>query len=216
MLQTNRFFIVIFCNISGRNVSYKPVMTDSELVIQVLNGNQHACRYLVVSYQKLVAHMVRRILVCDADVEDLCQDVFMKVFSRLPGYRGDSKLSTWIATIAYNTTVTYLKKKKGSKELKQDPAGIRELKEITTTGSDDWLEAEEIKRNLLQTVDTLPVHYRSILTLFYLEEFSYREIEQITGMSEATVKSHLFRARSLLKCKLEKMQKSEKVLVYAE
>ena len=87
-------------------------MTDKELVKQVLNGNQHACRFLVANYQGLVNHMVRRILLRDDLAEDVCQDVFLKVFSRLRSYRGEAKLSTWIATIAYHTALTELKKKK--------------------------------------------------------------------------------------------------------
>ena len=78
-------------------------MTDRELVQQVRNGNQHACRYLVAKYQGLVNHMVRRILLRNDVAEDICQDVFLKVFSRLHAFRGDAKLSTWIATIAYHT-----------------------------------------------------------------------------------------------------------------
>ena len=191
-------------------------MTDTELVRQVLNGNQHACRFLVAKYQNLVNHMVRRIVLRDAYAEDICQDVFLKVFRQIKGYRGDSRLSTWIATIAYNTSITYVKKKKVRNEAGFDLIGLTNLPQEGSIESVDSIESEEIKRILLKTIETIPVHYRSLLTLFYLEEFSYLEIEKITGMPEGTVKSYLFRARSILKCKLEKIQENERTPVFAE
>lgn len=189
-------------------------MTDAELVRQVLNGNQNAGRFLVLNYQKLVYHIVRRVVNMDAGAEDLCQDVFLKVFRQLSNFRGESKLSTWIATIAYNTSVSHLKKKKVHIELKTDSTGAAELKGMSSGHEDTKLEKEEIRENLLKIIETIPVHYRTLLTLFYLEEFSYQEIETITGLPEGTVKNYLFRARNLLKCKLEKMQHHEKSAIF--
>lgn len=189
-------------------------MTDADLVRQVLNGNQHACRFMVAKYQNLVNHIVRRILVRNLHAEDVCQDVFMKVFHRLPGYRGDSKLSTWIATIAYNSALTCLKKKKVKTESELGPAGFSSMSVMGTHDSVKEFELEEMKRILLETIDTIPVHYRTLLTLFYLEEFSYHEIETITGMPEGTVKNYLYRARYILKCKLEKIHKHEGTSVF--
>jgi RNA polymerase sigma factor (sigma-70 family) len=191
-------------------------MTDAELVSQVLNGNQQACRYLVAKYRNLVNHIVRRIMIRDADAEDICQDVFLKVFSRFPGYRGDARLSTWIATIACNTAISCLKKKKTRKEIRSDPADFTALKVYSANDSANGYESEEIKKILLEMIETMPLHYRTLLTLFYLEEFSYIEIERITGMPEGTVKSYLYRARFLLKCKLEKIMKHEGTCVFAE
>lgn len=189
-------------------------MTDSELRRQVLNGNQHACRFLVAQYQELVNHIVRRILLRNEDAEDICQDVFMKVFSKMAKFRGDAKLSTWIATIAYNTSLTHLKRMKIMKETALDHPAILSVPEKDNFASGVHFESDEIKRILLETIETIPVHYRTILTLFYLEEFSYHEIEQITGMPEGTVKNYLYRARFLLKCKLEKIQEHERTTVF--
>lgn len=179
-------------------------MTDVELVGRVLAGNEHACRFLVSSYQKLVNHMVRRMVLQDAVAEDLCQDVFLRVFKRLHSFRGEARLSTWIAAIAYNTTATYLKRKKVMNEQELDNAGLAALMESGSSASDS-LDQEEIKRLLLGSIELLPLHYRTILTLYYLDEFSYREIGEITGMPEGTIKSYLHRSRQLLKSKLEKI-----------
>lgn len=205
-------FSVIFCNITEDNKSYGSEMTDKELVQQVRNGNQHACRFLVAKYQGLVNHMVRRILLRNEVAEDICQDVFLKVFSRLSAFRGEAKLSTWIATIAYHTSITELNRMKGKKE------SSLELLPVTSVPVSfepvHAFETEEVKKILLTMIETLPVHYRTILTLFYLEEFSYREIEQVTGMPEGTVKNYLYRARYLLKSKLEKIQQNERAEIF--
>ena len=68
----------------------------------------------------------------------------------------------------------------------------------------------------MQKIEELPVQYRTVLTLFHLEEFSYREIEEITGMPEGTIKSYLSRARNILKEKLEKLAISEKTNIFTE
>jgi RNA polymerase sigma-70 factor (ECF subfamily) len=64
-------------------------------------------------------------------------------------------------------------------------------------------------------IEKLPVQYRTVLTLFHLEEFSYKEVEEITGMPEGTIKSYLSRARKLLKDKLEKVIELEKTNIFA-
>jgi RNA polymerase sigma factor (sigma-70 family) len=88
-------------------------MNDAELVNQILNGNENAFRYLVASNQRLVLHVVGRIVRQQEDVEDICQEVFMKVFRQIKKFRGDSRLSTWIATIAYNTSISHIRSKSG-------------------------------------------------------------------------------------------------------
>ena len=69
---------------------------------------------------------------------------------------------------------------------------------------------------MLDLIESLPVNYRTVLTLFHLEEFSYKEIEQITGMPEGTIKSYLSRARKMLKEKLEKVAEREKTNIFVD
>jgi RNA polymerase sigma-70 factor (ECF subfamily) len=76
------------------------------------------------------------------------------------------------------------------------------------------VEREEIKKYLLEMIEQLPLHYRTVLTLFHLEEFSYREIEQITGMPEGTIKSYLSQSQKLAKEKLEKVAVMEKTNIF--
>jgi RNA polymerase sigma-70 factor (ECF subfamily) len=175
-------------------------MNDSELTRQIINGNMNAFTFLVNKYQKLVVHITGRLIQRHDELEDVCQEVFLKVYQNLGKYRGECKLSTWIATIAYNTSINYLRKfKKGDEVNPDDSATLRNLTEYRPND----FEKADLHRYIRDQIELLPVQYRTVLTLFHLEEFSYQEIEQITGMPEGTIKSYLFRAKALLKEKLK-------------
>ncbi len=175
-------------------------MDDTELINQILNGNMNAFTFLVSRYQKLVVHITGRLIQRHDELEDVCQEVFLKVYQNLGKYRNECKLSTWIATIAYNSSINYLRKfKKGDEVNPDDSAALRNLSDYNSV---DY-EKTDLHRYIREQIENLPVQYRTVLTLYHLEEFSYQEIEQITGMPEGTVKSYLFRAKALLKEKLK-------------
>jgi RNA polymerase sigma-70 factor, ECF subfamily len=190
-------------------------MNDAELVEQVLNGNSHAFRFLVSKHQRLVAHIVGRIVQQQEDMEDICQEVFIKVFRKLKRFRGDSKLSTWIAAIAYNTTISHLRKRKNKEQSFDEQPGLV-IGEKDDSLNQKMVEREEAKKYLLKFIEELPVQYRTVLTLFHLEEFSYKEIEEITGMPEGTIKSYLSRARKILKEKIDKIAEIEKTNIFTD
>ena len=191
-------------------------MNDAELVQHVSNGNESAFRFLIAKHQRLVLHVVGRVVQQQADAEDVCQEVFMKVFRKIDRFRGDSKLSTWIATIAYNTSISYVRKQGRHRELSYDEEPLLVNLEKEQVFLHKTVEKEEAKKYLLQLIEKLPVNYRTVLTLYHLEEFSYKEIEEITGMPEGTVKSYLSRARKILKEKLEEMNESEKTNIFVD
>ncbi|MCF6357702.1 MAG: RNA polymerase sigma factor [Draconibacterium sp.] len=191
-------------------------MNDAELVEQILNGNNNAFRYLVANYQRLVLHVVGRVVQRQDEAEDICQEVFIKVFRKLKRFRGESRLSTWIATIAYNTSISHVRKqvRRGEQSYDDNPVLIAQIRDESL--NQKVVEKEEAKKILMEMIESLPVNYRTVLTLFHLEEFSYKEIEEITGMPEGTIKSYLSRARKLLKEKLEKVVKSEKTNIFVD
>ncbi|MDP4185098.1 MAG: RNA polymerase sigma factor [Bacteroidota bacterium] len=178
-------------------------MDDVELIRQILNGNLSAFRFLVAGNQRLVFHIVGRIVQQHDEIEDVCQEVFIKVYERLHEFRGQSKLSTWIAKIAYHQSINHLRKKKRLNEQFFEETHPGELEIPREKPADFYLEDSDVKKFLLQKIEELPVNYRTVLTLYYLDEFSYREIEDITGMPEGTVKSYLSRAKGILREKLK-------------
>ena len=176
---------------------------DKRLVRRILAGNTRAFESLIEEQKRLVSHIVFRMVSNVSDREEICQDVFMKVYQNLKGFQFESKLSTWIARIAYNTCINYLEKKKiplfddcssEEKTLDSFPAeGIL---------PDEYAEKNDVSRRLQSEIDKMPVQYRMILTLYHLDNLSYNQITEIMQMPQGTVKSYLFRARKLLKQRL--------------
>ncbi len=174
-----------------------------DLIDKVLSGNAGAFKQLIEQYRRLVAHIVFRMVSNKSDREDLAQDVFLKVYQNLRHFRRESKLSTWIARIAFNTCSNYLDKKQVP--LFEDIAPNDMTVDSVASGDalpDRNAELTDISERLRSEIDMLPVHYRTIVTLYHLEEMSYREIGDVMNLPEGTVKSHLFRGRRLLKDRL--------------
>lgn len=177
-------------------------MDDASLIIQIRNGNSGALRFLVDKHKNLVWYMVLRMVNQSEDAEDLCQDVFLRVFREVKNFRGDAKLSTWIGSIAYNVCIDYLRKKGREKvyptdDLRPVMQGVASPDNTTRN-----LGRSDIKSIVHGVISQLPVNYRTVITLYHLEEYSYREISEITGMPEGTVKSYISRAREIIREKV--------------
>ena len=160
----------------------------------------NAFAFLVNRYQKLVVHITGRLIQRQEEIEDVSQEVFLKIYQNLGKYRNECKLSTWIATISYNTGINYLRKFKKVKDLNPEDQTL--LRPLIDSGTIDYAQID-LHRYIRDQIEQLPLQYRTVITLFHLEEFSYQEIEQITGMPEGTVKNYLFRAKAILKEKLK-------------
>jgi len=179
-------------------------MTNSrELIKKITSGDTQAFKSIIQDYQRLVCHVIFKMVTNEQDREDVCQDVFTKVYQNLSKFQFDSKLSTWIAKIAYNTGINYLKKKKVP--LFDDVSGENGALEIYWSqgnSPDEFTQEQDLSLRLQHEITKLPLQFRTILTLYHLDEMSYAEIAKITGLPDGTVKSYLFRARKLLKEKL--------------
>jgi len=173
-------------------------MEDRVLVSSILSGDKAAFISLIKANEKLVSHMVGRVINIREDHEELCQDVFLKVHQKLSEFNFQSKLSTWIATIAYRLSINHLQKKQIQVEADIDDEQIKE-RFIESSNPEEIYSEESKKELLLEMIAKLPVHYRSVLTLYHLEEMNYQEIQQVLDLPEGTVKNYLFRARKLLK-----------------
>ena len=187
---------------------------DALLVRAVTGGNSEAFKKLVHKYERLVCSIVFKMIDQKEDREDICQEVFIKVYDKLRHFRFQSRLSTWIGNIAFNHTVNFLKKKKlvlledlyGSKADSEE----ENFTEISFEARDADMMPDELllnkeKKELLgQRIESLPLIQKTILQLFHWEEMSLEEISTITALPVNTVKSHLFRARKTLKNEMVK------------
>lgn len=180
---------------------------EKGLIPKILNGDLKAFDLLIKQYERLVFHICFKLVNSNDDAQDISQDVFIKIFKSLKNFEYRSKLSTWIASITYSTALNYLKKNKRDR-LEAYPEDIENY-HFTITDPENELIKKDASQYINYLITQLPPQYRMVLTLFHLEEFSYQEIEQITGMPEGTIKSYLFRGRKLLKEKLENYLKNE-------
>jgi len=175
---------------------------EHELISKVLAGNLNAFKLLVRQHERLVTSMIKRVVGNEEDVEDISQEVFIKIYKSLAHFKFESKLSTWIARIAFVTALYHVRKVSGR------PSAMLDISEFenqhqTQENPENILIKKDVSEYIQVQISKLPLPYRSILTLYHLNELSYQEIGDITGLPEGTVKSYLFRARKLLKDKLK-------------
>lgn len=186
------------------------MIEDKALVSRVISGDRQAFRMLIKQNERLVGHMIARLIDRHEDREELCQDVFLKVYEKLGEFTFQSKLSTWIATIAYRHGINHLRKKKI--EIRELTEGDEREQFISTENVEEGFSDQQLDGIVMSLIDKLPPQYKAILTLYHMQEMSYSEIVEITGLPEGTVKNYLFRARQLLKEKVKKYLGKEEVL----
>lgn len=192
------------------------IPTDRQLVDPVLGGDTPAFGEIISMTEGLVAQIVCKLISNEEDRKDIVQDIYLKVFHHLKGFRFQSKLSTWVAQIAYNTCNSYLQKRRLPLHVLPDGEGAgperRRPKTIRATEETDGSILQKELTGILQTeIGQLPPLYQTLVSLYHQEELSYQEMAQITGLPEGTVKSYLFRARKMLKEKLLSKYKMEKL-----
>ena len=209
----------MICPIHQVNSKTGNNFADWDIVQRVLKGDTPAFGMIINNTEGLVAQIVFRMIPRVEDRKDMAQEIYLKAFSHLAGFRFQSKLSTWIARIAYNTCLSWLEKKKlvlpghpSDKDL-QDEDLLTALSDGSPDGPENTTEQfifqKELSVILQVEIDCLPPVYKTLITLYHQEELSYEEIAQITSLPGGTVKSYLFRARRTLKKNLLAKYKKE-------
>ena len=182
-------------------------VTDQQLVAQVLGGHTAAFGQIVQRTEALVTQMVFKMIRHPADRPDIAQEVYLKAFKNLAGFKFQAKLSTWIGQITYNTCLHYLEKKQlVLLDPAEPPAAAEEGRRAPpalAAGPDSDPEAALFGHDLAgilgTAIEQLPPLYRTLIALYHQQELSYEEIAQITSLPDGTVKNYLFRARKQLK-----------------
>jgi RNA polymerase sigma-70 factor (ECF subfamily) len=169
---------------------------DQMIVSQVVSGQKELFRLLVKRYDRAVYGMGLSFFRNAEDASDFAQDVFLKVYQSLPRFEGRSRFSTWLYKIAYNTAVNGIKRQKEYRSLAEEEV----LRDEDTP--ERKLIRSAAREAVLDALDTLPGRYRICVDLFFFYDRSYQEIEVITGYPVNTIKSHVFRAKKLLREKL--------------
>lgn len=184
-------------------------LSDIDLIEQTLAGNQSAYADLVKRHQRFVFTLAMRFAKSREDAEEIAQDCFIKAYRSLAMYQAQSKFTTWLYTIVYNTAMTFLRKKRVATESIDDEGTYIQVKNHESAYDPDNVENKSRSFYLNQAIEQLLPDDATIITLFYKGEQSLEEIAQTLGMEANTVKVKLFRARQRLKDKLERNLKHE-------
>ena len=193
----------------GSVVSSNEQMTtnnDQKIINQILEGDTNAFSVLVDNYKDLVFTLAMRMVKNREEAEEVSQDTFIKVYKSLNKFKGNSKFSTWIYRVAYNTCLDRLKKIKREYNV----VAIDEFTEHQVKTLDNALnqmEEQEHKQKIQECLQLLPSDDSFLLTLYYFEDQSLEEISKVVGITANNVKVKLFRSRkkltSILKDQLE-------------
>jgi RNA polymerase sigma-70 factor (ECF subfamily) len=171
---------------------------DQFIVAEVVSGRKELFRTLVQRHEQAVYGMGLSFFRNADDAADFTQEVFLKSFRSLAHFQGRARFSTWLYRIAYNTAVNSVR---SCRSLQKDYCSLAGEDKETATPERDLLRAAAIEA-VREAVKDLPERYRICVDLFFFYDRSYQEIECITGYPVNTIKSHVFRAKKLLREKL--------------
>jgi RNA polymerase sigma-70 factor, ECF subfamily len=178
--------------------------SDSELARRVARGETAAFEALMRRHNRTLFRTARAILRDDAEAEDALQEAYLHAYQAIGAFRGEAKLSTWLARIVANEALERLRKRARRAEiLPLQPNAAPEDLDIPDTDMpktpEREAEREQLRRLLEAQIDSLPGDYRTVFVLRAVEEMTVPETAAVLGIPQATVRSRLFRARSLLR-----------------
>jgi len=181
---------------------------DQIYIEKVLLGDTSSFSYLVDSYKDMAYTIALKIVRSPEDAEEVAQDSFVKTFKQLQSFKGNSKFSTWLYTIVYRTAISKVRKKKI--EVTDIDEYVIENHSIDFSFPQlDLLKVEEQKKYVGLAINSLAELDALLITLFYLNENTFDEIIEITGLTKTNIKVRLFRARKKLYNELSKILKTE-------
>ncbi len=166
---------------------------DEDIVRQVLLGDVDLFRIIVERYQKKVFNIGMMFLKNPDDASDFTQEVFLRAYNRLDSFRGSSRFVYWLTRVAYNHGINSVKGARNAES----------LVESTLAGDERTPEEghmrKEVFSSLNRAVNELPENYRVCVDLYFFYGMTYPEISRTTGFPVNTVKSHVFRAKQVLR-----------------
>ena len=173
---------------------------DPLIVSQIVSGQKDLFRLLIRRYERAVYGMGLSFFHNREDASDFTQEVFFKAYRSLSRFEGRSRFSTWLYKIAYNTAVSGVDRKKEYQSLSEET--VDSLASNLET-PETVLLRQAAQGAIQDALEDLPERYRVCVDMFFFYDRSYQEIEAITGFPLNTIKSHVFRAKKILREKLK-------------
>ncbi len=176
---------------------------DAELVNQAKQGKMEAFELLVNRYQQKVANVISKFVKDRHEIQDVAQEVFIKVFRALPNFRGDSSFYTWIYRIAVNTSKNHLVSK--SRRIQNTQVEFEEAENFSSNEDQRNLDTPdavyargELEQTMSKAIATLPDDLKTAIVLREVDGLSYEEIAEKMDCPIGTVRSRIFRARDAI------------------
>ncbi len=188
--------------------------SDQHLIKRLKEGDKKVFRLLIDQYKHMVYTLALRVVKSEADAEEVAQDTFLKVYQSIGSFKGDAKLSTWLYKIAYHRSLDYVKRNK-RKPQTYPLEWNAHLNFPEAENTWDHLEQMDRQEIIKKALAKLPAEDGVILSLFYFESQSLKEISAILNLSLSTVKVRLHRSRKRLASVLETMLDEQTISIYA-
>lgn len=173
---------------------------EAGLLRRIAEGERELFGELVLRHQDFIFNVVSKYVRFEEEARDLTQDVFLKAYENIEKFRGDSKLSSWLYSIAYNLSMNWSERKAGRETQLDDE--LAETVAEPPSLADEIYDRELQLARISEMLAELPEKYRAVIRLYYYEDKSYQEISEALGLPMNTVKVHLLRAKDQLRKKL--------------
>jgi len=179
--------------------------SETELIRRIVQGERELFRELISRHKNMVYGMIMRQVSDHATAEDLAQEVFLKAYTNLNRFRGDSQFATWITRIALNATTSYFSSRRYKERRRSEPfEPIRhDHAEASASDAEDEVVTDAMKAQFRTALATLHPRYREVIVLIGLEGRSYEDAADTLEVPIGTVRSRLSKARELLRAYIE-------------
>lgn len=181
---------------------------DQELIKKTLRGERKAYEELMRKYEKKIFSFVIRMVRNEDVAVDLTQDFFFKIYTVMDKYNFEYKFSTWAYRICYNLVIDHIRKNQAQVDSLDDdsisPHDLFTSENISREDGFKNLAREETRDYVWQVVDQIPLKFRELILLRYIQDLKYEEIAEITSLPVGTVKNRIFKAKELLKQEMAK------------
>lgn len=188
------------------------IYSDEDLIKRFQDGDEQAYVELVNRYRDRLMNFVYRFTSDSEQSEDIVQETLIKLYTHKHYYKKIAKFSTWIYTIAANYAKTELRKKKNRKitNLSQMSSDEKDYDlPSVQPDTDQLIESEYLEKRIQSAINTLPLHFKTVIVLRDVQELSYDEISNIVEVPLGTVKSRINRARLQLQKELKDLKKEK-------
>jgi RNA polymerase sigma-70 factor (ECF subfamily) len=184
---------------------------DRSVLEEVRGGRPQRYAVLVDRHKDRALTLAVRILRDRREAEEAVQDAFVRAYRSLDRFRGDARFTTWFTRILYNVCLSRLARRPdpGAADLLQGGNPEASMPEDDAPSALERMEDEELQAEVRRAVEALPEKFRTVITLFYVQEMKYEEIAMVLEVPVGTVKTHLFRARDLLRRRLADRRREE-------